>query len=146
MKRLHRTMILLSLGTLLACANAKPEELFGTWTITDNSRPVLPTDLQRASAKIVLNPDGTFVASDVPALFFFPGRRDARLESGKGNWRLSPERENQQLQLNFAELGGWTAELPYGTQLTVVKGLSSVTLYYFVGDPDEGRRVSFERQ
>jgi hypothetical protein len=103
--------------------------------------------LQKASAKIVLNPNGTFVASDMPGLFFFPEHRDARLESGSGMWQLVSREGRQQVQLEFHEIADWKKnELPYGTQLDVSRGWSAVSLYYFLGDADEGRRIEFEKE
>ena len=107
----------------------------------DGSRKSLPAELQNASAKIVLYPDGTFVASDMPGLFYFPGSHAARLESGSGAWKLVSHDGKQQVQLNFEVLAGWKDALPYGTQLEV----SSESLFYFLGDADEGRRVAFEK-
>jgi len=115
--------------------------------MTDASRQVLPSELQKASAKIVLDPNGTFVASDMPGLFFFPGYRDARLESGSGFWKLVSREGRQQVQLEFHAITDWKqTELPYGTQLDVSKGWSALSLYYFLGDADEGRRIEFKKK
>lgn len=115
--------------------------------MNDASRQVLPAGLQKASAKIVLNQNGTFVASDMPALFFFPERRDARLESGTGTWKLGSSEGRQQVQLEFHEIADWKKdELPYGTQLGISRGWSALSLYYFFGDADEGRRIEFEKK
>jgi hypothetical protein len=132
---------------MLGCKSAQPTELPGTWLMTDESRQVLPTGLQQASAKIVLDAKGTFVAANVPGLFFSPERRDARLESGSGTWRLVSRDGKQQVQLDFHEIVDWRRnELPYGTQLDVSRGWSALSLYYFLGDADEGRRIEFAKQ
>jgi hypothetical protein len=127
---------------ILGCKNVQPSDLAGTWAIKDESRRSLPAELQNVSAKIVLNTDGTFVASDMPGLFYFPGRHAAQLESGSGAWRLVSRDGKQQVQLNFQAIVGWKDALPYGTQLDV----SSGSLFYFLGDADEGRRVAFEKK
>lgn len=133
---------LLSFLGMLGCKNMQPSELTGTWVLKDASRKVLPTDLQRASAKIVLESNGTFVASNMPGLFYFPGRHAAQLDTGSGAWKLVSRGGKQQVQLDFHVIAGWKDSLPYGTQLDV----SSGTLFYFLGDADEGRRVAFERK
>jgi hypothetical protein len=108
----------------------------------DESRPVLPIELRRASAKLVLNSDGTFVASDLPGFLYLPEHRSARLENGSGVWKLSSREGKRQLQLDFQTIADWTGPLPYGTQLDISKG----NLLYFFGDADEGRKVSFEKK
>jgi len=114
--------------------------------MTDASRQVLPNELQKASAKIVLDPNGTFVTSDIPGLFFFPGRRDVRLESGSGVWKLVSHEGAQQVQFEFHAITGWKqTELPYGTQLDVSREWSALRLSYFLGDADEGRRIDFKK-
>jgi hypothetical protein len=83
----------------------------------------------------------------MPGLLFFPGHRDARPESGRGTWKLVSREGKQQVQFDFEEIADWNKnELPYGTQLDISRGWSSLSLYYFLGDADEGRRIEFERQ
>ena len=113
----------------------------------DGSRAILPIELRKADSKIVLNSNGTFSAYEMPALFAFPDFRAARLESGSGVWRLESSEGEQQIQLDFNAIVSWEKNsLPYGTQLYVSKGRSAVTLYYFLGDADEGERLEFEKR
>jgi hypothetical protein len=46
------------------------------------------------------------------------------------------------VQLDFQVIAGWKDVLPYGTQLEVSRG----SLFYFLGDADEGRRVAFDKK
>ena len=108
----------------------------------DASRQVLPAELQKASARIVLDANGTFVAFDMPGLFYFPGRHAAQLENGSGLWKLVSREGKQQVQLDFRVIAGWKDALPYGTQLDLSKG----SIFYLFGDADEGRRVAFEKK
>jgi hypothetical protein len=110
--------------------------------LKDESRKALPNELQKASAKIVLDANGTFVASDIPGLLYSPGRHAAQLENGSGAWKLVSREGKQQIQLDFQVIAGWKDVLPYGTQLDVSRG----RLFYFFGDADQGRRVAFERR
>ena len=145
--RLVPITILALLSGIVGCNNVRSAELSGTWLMTDASRQVLPTGLQQTSATIVLDANGTFVASNMPGLLFFPGHRDARPESGRGTWKLVSREGKQQVQFDFEEIADWNKnELPYGTQLDISRGWSSLSLYYFLGDADEGRRIEFERQ
>jgi hypothetical protein len=56
--------LLMFLG-IMGCRSLQSGDLVGTWAIKDASRKSLPTELQKASAKTVLNANGTFVASDM---------------------------------------------------------------------------------
>jgi len=44
--------------------------------------------------------------------------------------------------LDFRKIDNWKYTLPFGTQLEI----SSKRLIYFIGDPDDGRIVVFEKQ
>jgi len=138
-------MILVFIGSV-SCKSVKSEDVTGTWVINNVSEQVLPTELRKAPAKIVLDANGTFVASDMPGLFYFPGRRTAQLENGSGVWKLLSREGKQQVQLDFQAIAGWKGALPYGTQLDVSTGSAIASLYYFVGDADEGRRIEFEKK
>ena len=119
-----------------------PSDLPGTWVIKAASRRVLPAELQRAAATLTLEGNGTFVASDLPGLFYVPGRHAVQLESGSGVWKLVSRDGERQLQLDFQTITGWKDALPYGTHLNASRG----SLFYFLGDPDERRNVSFEKK
>jgi len=146
MSRILPIVILLVLG-MLGCKSVKPSEMVGTWVVNDASRAVLPIDLQKSTTKVVLEANGAFSASDVPGLFFFPGIRDSRTESGSGVWKLVSREGKEQVQLDFHAIADWTAtDLPYGTQLEVSRGWSGVSLFYFLGDPDDRRRIELAKQ
>jgi hypothetical protein len=143
---------ILLLLSMLGCQSVQPSELAGTWVMKETSRQVLPTELQNASVKIVLDVNGTFAASELPeelppAPPSDMKQRRVRLDTGSGVWKLVSREGKQQVQLNFhAMLGSKEGDVPYGTQMDVEKWWSTVSLYYFLGDADEGRRVSFERK
>jgi hypothetical protein len=144
---LRVTPLAFLLLSVLGCKGVQPSDLTGSWVMTDASRQFLPDKLRKASAKIVLNADGSFVVSDVPGLFYVPGRRDMRLEAGSGSWKLVSREGDQQIQLDFYAIPDWSnTELPYGMQLDVSKGWSQTKLFYFLGDPDEGQRIEFAKR
>jgi len=149
MLRLLSMAILVSLLEMLGCKGVQPSDLAGTWVIKDSSRQLLPTELQKAAATVVLDSNGTFVASEIPEELppvppYDPKHRNIRLDTGSGNWQLISREGKKQIQLNFLIMQG-SSNLPYGTQMNI-SSLWSVSLYYFLGDADEGRRMSFERR
>jgi hypothetical protein len=139
----------LSLFGALGCTRhvVRASDLPGAWVLSDASRPSLPPAFRDASATIVLDEDGRFSASDVPGemLFVRPNGRD-RLVTGRGFWRLDLKTGMQVLQLDFHAIEGALSKVPYGTQLHISAEASGLTLFYFQGDPDAGKRVIFERR
>src|SRR5437879_3303112 len=104
----------------------------------------------------MLNANGTFVASEVPEdmlygaevvdRLFGPSESAERLVTRNGVWKLASREGRQLVELEFRVFRvGKRGRLPFGAQLEVSGGLSAVSLYYFQGDPDLGRRVAFER-
>ena len=147
MIRFLPVMIIFCFG-LLGCESVKPSDIIGTWVVTNQSRlRFLPAAQQKAVAKIVLEPNGTFVASEIPEdLLYGPPEAADRLVTGNGDWKFVPGGSGQHIQLVFQAITvGQRGRVPYGTQLNVAKDRSSLNLFYFDGDPDQGRRIEFER-
>ena len=149
MLKLLPLAMLLCFG-LLGCKNAKPADLTGTWVATNQSRQqFLPASQKNAAAKIVLDTNGTFVASEVPEdLLYGPPEVANQLVTGSGTWKLASRDGRQQVDLEFNTVtSGQRGKVPYGTMLNVSTGWSTVGLYYFQGgDANQGRRIEFEKK
>src|SRR5687767_8359085 len=126
-------VLALVLSGALSCSRVERADIVGTWVMTDASRRRLPTDAQKARTELVLQADGSFVATDLPGLFSSEERDAGKLVSGTGVWKLEA-RGGQQLQLDFLTHKEPTNPTPIVTLLRVSGG----TLFYFVGDPDDG--------
>jgi hypothetical protein len=140
--------MLLCLG-LVRCNSAQPNDVTGTWAVTEQSREkLLPPAQRKAAAKIILDANGTFVASEIPEdLLYGPPQVTDQLVTGNGVWKLVSRESKQQVQLQFNTIAvGLRGNVPYGTMLDVSTGGSTIKLYYFQGgDADQGRRIEFER-
>lgn len=110
--------------------------------MTEASRGRLPVELQKAKPRIVLDASGSFVAFDMPALFYVKESDIAKLESGSGVWKLVSRDGQQELQLEFQTRANEQSAGSVGRRFHVSRG----SVFYFIGDPDEGRRVSFEKK
>jgi len=133
-------------GILSSCNSVKANDLVGSWAVTEQSRKYIAVELTSVSPRITLNSDGTFIAVDLP--------RERRIGSqsppfadvvisGRGTWKILALGGNDRVSLRFEDNSGgeffisdWAMNGPW----------SSTTLYYFVGDPDEVRRIEFARQ
>ena len=132
---------------VLGCNGVKPSDVTGTWVVTEGSRQRLPTAQQKASAKIVLDANGSFVASDLPEDLLYGPEVADRLVTGSGVWKLVSREGGQQVQLEFHAIAvGQRGGVPHGALLDVSRGWSALRLFYFKGDADEGRRIEFERK
>jgi hypothetical protein len=144
-------MFLFLLG-MLGCKSVQPSDVTGTWVMNDQSRKELPPEFQKALAKIVVNADGTFVASELPEPLHpvppYDMKVRMRLDSGNGVWKLASWEGAQHLQLEFHDLpsADEKSKGSYGFPLTVSRGWAAISLYYSLADPDEARRAEFEKQ
>jgi hypothetical protein len=135
---------------LPGCAAVSSSDLTGVWIIKDESRHgFLSAAQQKGAAKITLETNGTFVATEIPEdlLYGPPAVADGTV-TGSGNWKLLPGDGRQQVQLNFNQItAGQRGDVPYGTRLNISNGWSSMTLFYFQGgDADRGRKIALERK
>lgn len=134
---------------LFGCRGVTPSDVAGTWVVKDESRKLFLTEIQqKAVAKIMLNANGTFFASEIPAdILYAPEKAGVGIVSGNGVWKLIAVQSRQLIQLNFEKVtAGKLKEIPFGTQLNVSDGSAHIRLFYFQGgDADQGRRIEFER-
>ena len=128
---------------LVSCVG-KPPELAGTWVLDPSSRIQVPVSFNKTSTSVVLNKDGTFIASSLPGFFLFPPN-SIQLGGGTGTWELVTREGHQQVRLTF-ETTTINEKRPFGSYLYVASGLSGLRLFYFIGDPDDGQRVELVRK
>ncbi len=145
--RLSLTAMLLCFG-MPGCKSYDTSDVTGTWVVTTESRQrFLSAAQQKASAKIVLETNQRFIASEVPEdLLYGTTEAGAGLVTGSGVWKLASHEGRQQVQLEFRAITvGQRGSVPCGAQLDISRGWSAVSLYYFQGDPDQVRRIEFEK-
>jgi hypothetical protein len=120
-------------------------DLSGTWTMTGESRKYLGSE--GLAATIRLDQGGTFSAREVPgSLLHVEATARSRSVTGDGTWKLTARDGRQEVRLVFDAIASPSNHrIPYGTQLHVWRSRSSLLLFYFEGDPDDGRRIEFEK-
>ena len=137
------------LCVLLCCAAAcccfgcaqtiSADELVGAYSATIQSLQHLRKQqwiggrLDAAHPHIVLDPDGTFEATDFPLQ---DSLRSLHLAQGRGTWKLVPWDSQQKLHLRFVG--------DQGVLLDFEKKRRSVVVYVYLGDPDSGDRLDLE--
>jgi hypothetical protein len=134
----------------MGCKTVRSGDVTGRWVVTDQSREhLLPATQRKAAAEIDLNPNGTFAATEIPEdLLYVPPEVSDQLVTGEGVWDLVLREGRQQVILTFKTIQkGQRGRVPYETPLEVSStGWSTTTLFYFQGDPDEGRTIEFAKK
>jgi hypothetical protein len=88
------------------------------------------------SPRLVFRADGRFAATDLPGAFHGTvGVVDQN--SGVGNWKFITKDGRQQIQLSF--------DGDYGTQFEIANDGGVWKLRYFLGDPEEHRRLEYTK-
>lgn len=142
---------LLGLALVLhgACADrvVPQSELVGTWSVANDSRELLASQLRSRSIGLILRHDGTFEALDVPGDLLLQGREwEGQPISGSGTW--SPDRTfgDQRIALSFQALSRPDViRLPFRAALWASRTKYGPQLYYYRGDPDERFTIAFEK-
>jgi hypothetical protein len=138
-------------GTL-GCTSVQPSQIIGTWIITDESRKAQPAEVQKALGKIIVKKDGTFIAYEIPENMFtvppYHKTMQIRLNSGNGSWKLASWEGALHLELEFSVLppAYGISRGPYRFPLTITRGWSAISLYYYLGDPDVDHMIEFEKK
>ena len=79
-------------------------------------------------------------------LYSMPGMNSAAPVSGTGVWKVHKLDGNTALLLTFQNITAPRGyEVPNSTELLVDDLLRETTLYFFLGDPDQGKRVEFRK-
>jgi hypothetical protein len=134
----------LALG-IQGCRNVTASDVIGSWVLDDSSRTWLPSDLRDVQAQLILHANGTFAASGLPGLLDLDDAAHPRRYTGTGSWKLVHREGRQQVWLTFKSIDGWNKGLPYGDVLSISDGWAGPSFDYFLGDPDQGRRIRLRK-
>jgi len=122
--------------------------LAGTWVISKGSKAILPVESGKANGRLSLARDGGFVAEGIPGelLYSPPGVKNTAPVSGSGTWKLHEVDGSPALLLAFDVFMPPNEKMPRSeTQIFIDNEWREITLYFFLGDPDQGGRVELER-
>lgn len=136
------SVILLLLICMSGCRKVSEMDLVGNWSLTEDAKKHFATS-SKAAAILNMAGDRTFTAVEIPAglLSGDPKDRDRQV-SGGGSWSMS----GSEVRLVFRQVNpNLGLNVPFGTQLHISKSLKEPVLYFFDGDPDEGRQIGFSK-
>jgi hypothetical protein len=148
-----RIVVLLTLSLLAGCYNrdtdyfptTKPatSDIAGTYRLTQKSEALVREGgYSLADASIANYTNGTFKMVNVPDWWITFGHPKGGFVSGDGAWTLSKEQSWWCIRLSFSSLSG---ENGPGKPITIWGKAPPYFLWLYVGDPDSGRVMIFER-
>ena len=122
----------------------------GTYQLDDSSAgAVKEAGYEKVDATLRILGDGTFTVTDVPDWWNRFGNHHEGYDSGRGAWNLSEEQGTWRLRLDFEsrrEFHSTPAEDGLSTSITISGKHPPFVLWFYIGDPDSGRVMVFERQ
>src|SRR5258706_1167130 len=149
MRRLWISALFLFYG-LVGCTETKitPTDLIGNWDVTEDTQRHLPAQFRTVSSRITIAENGTFSAIQVPSsIINMSEEKRVEFVNGAGSWKLNSDDTKQNLLLLFKSIeGAKSAEVPFGTQVEIAHVGAKIVLFYFQGDPDEAKRIKFEKK
>jgi hypothetical protein len=115
--------------------------------LTEQTRTPVTSQPRQATGTIDFEQGGRFSARDVPVGILGTQRtQQPHVFSGAGTWKLVSKGGSQEVELLFQEMqNSVSLRTPYGTRLIIGERGTSIVLFFFDGDPDEGRKVEFQR-
>lgn len=142
--------IALLLAALTGCSKLVESDFEGEWTLRESSRDNLPTTAANASPELSLLVDRTFSISDAPMTLYMGAdvapTAKTWLLSGSGTWRLTANEGHEIIELSFKSIrDGLGGRFPFQTYSIPLQA-GKQEIYYFEGDPDNYKRIVFERK
>jgi hypothetical protein len=121
--------------------------LVGTWTVSSESRELLPADAGSRSIALTLRDDGTLSATDLPGeLVVEENSRRDRYLSGAGKWFREDQYDDQRIALVLEAIDQpHKVRLPYQAVMWATATSGRPRLYYYRGDPDQRIIVWFDK-
>jgi len=138
--RLVARAVITALIAIIAasCGSPKIDDLLGLW--------ILSTGGAAPKATLRLDRSGKFELTAAPSSIVGAENTVPINIDGKGEWKLISRDGEYAVLLSFSSIQpDIGVKTPFGSPLGMSK-YPRPSLYYFVGDPDAGQRVQFERQ
>ena len=147
----------LALAVLLGCqydpyaheyTHSKPtvNELSGRYEFDSETIQLLQKQSTQGipNAILILRPNGSFTASNIPACWRSEEINSGTPESAEGDWVIEKHQEWWSVKLRCTKING----LPMQYSLTVMvrNDAPPHVLHITIGDPDSGEALAFERR
>ncbi len=121
-------------------------ELVGTWTLTPATTDKMRSEggYEISTHSLTLRNDGSFEIVNMPDWWFNFGHSNKGFYSGSGTWRVVKNSQGYwTIEVRFTSLPGYTSGLV--TSFYIGQDKSGYYIYDFIGDPDSGDVMMFEK-
>lgn len=158
---MKRTILtFLSLSVLIGCYNRDtdyyptdkpdPANIIGTYRLSEESaKAVKDAGYSQIDGKIEILPDGKFSMSKIPDWWNKFGKSLGGYDSGQGKWELKKQQSWWCLFVDFESRRDFHSkpdESGFVTTMTISGKRPPYYLLLYVGDPDNGNVMVYERQ
>ncbi len=144
---------MLCLLLVVACSLPDSAELAGTWVPIEGTPDFIDLSFGDVNdtlrlpeqPRLVLSEDGQFQAAFLPRLSYF---EDVQVVSGQGTWAVTYKSGLPTVSLTFHQVDGEGGSLEFRLRISDQVNdlnLGDLKLFFYIGDPDSGRRFTFER-
>lgn len=122
------------------------QDIVGIWQLTQGSLESIQEDGYVVSTHTIeIKADGSFTLTNLPDSVWNFGEVGGKFESGSGTWsiELDPNRD-WSIALHFTKLNGKVDD--FYTHFFLYGKEPPYRIYDYIGDPDSGRILSFEKR
>ena len=122
------------------------QDIVGIWQLTQGSLESMKEEGYTISTHTLeFKADGTFRMTNLPDLVWHFGTVGGKFESGSGNWSIEKDINGDWcIELSFTELNGATENLR--TEFYLYGKKPPYLIYDYIGDPDDGWILTYERR
>lgn len=142
-------LLIVASGFILAlaggCGQVSRSDVQGSWSITPSACKSLKNGGTFADSRFIFHETGEFEVHDIP-WHWSVGPGDPEPMSGRGKWRLISEDGQKKVLLDMQRRMPDGSNQRYGFTLDIDKNAFDLTLLYYLGDPDEGHRITYAKQ
>jgi len=125
-----------------------PKDFIGKWKIDKHSYDLISKEgYEYKDVELVIKNDGSFNAKNFPDFIdVFSKKATKEYLNAKGTWKIGKDFDDEKwvLGLNFEKSKLYRDDLAVEFELYIEK--EKLILWYFIGDPDSGERLLFEKK
>jgi hypothetical protein len=127
----------------------KPNDslLIGTWEVDKFSYDYIEKliDIEGKKIMISIHKEGVLGSANLPNFRWSNEDKPTKLINPEGTWKLnqSYKKDRWQISMSFGRQGGY--EYRFAGRYDIYKRNDSLFLWMFIGDPDSGNRLLFQK-
>ena len=120
------------------------EEFIGSWKIDKYSYELIEKkEYKQKNVKLIIKNDGSFAAKNFPDFVnVFSENKMNEYINANGTWKIGKDFKGEKWTLSL----DFNKSEYFSTEFELYRQDEKLILWYFVGDPDSGERLLFEKE